>query len=93
MLETVSNDRARTGDVLKAAVGLAGDLAQQLGPVVQNALQHKAIIALVNDSLNYGDADVRDAAQFTQTVRTPMAMAVAQHTAHTHTTPPRVSCV
>jgi len=63
-LEVVAKDTERSDDVTKAAVGVIGDLAHQMGSQVAQWLSHPSIRRLVQDAATSREEALKKAAQW-----------------------------
>jgi hypothetical protein len=63
-------DENRTSEVLKACVGLLGDLGQTFGSKMQQLYQMPFVPMLLQQAQQQGDDDIQEVAQWTQSVST-----------------------
>jgi hypothetical protein len=61
-------DENRTSEVLKACVGLLGDLGQTFGSKMQQLYQMPFVPMLLQQAQQQGDDDIQEVAQWTQSV-------------------------
>jgi len=74
-LDLLSKDKDISNDVLKAAVGVIGDMAGQMGPGIAQWMGHPSVAALVKTALESSNSSVRNAGNF---AKQSMAKLLAQ---------------
>jgi hypothetical protein len=72
-------DENRTSEVLKACVGLLGDLGQTFGSKMQQLYQMPFVPMLLQQAQQQGDDDIQEVAQWTQSVSSACLVRCVPH--------------